>query len=455
MEINNNKMIPVEAQDIYFSQAFDPKNSAPVFKAQRGKDWIPYLDVDGETQYPDLLISLFNNSALHGAIVRSKIEQVAGQGFVWEDSSVNAEMEFFMENINDEETADDLLGKMASDLETFGGIALLVTWTSDWTKIGSIKHLDFSKVRAGLVNTDGYIPGYWYSWDWNKQRSDKVFLPIFNVDTAKNNKAAYEEAVKKGNSEELQNIFLQPTSQIYYWKPYRSGSFYYPLPSYVGAINAIKADIAADQYGLSSFENGLNADVMVTFIGINTPEQQNIEAKKFLKMYTGATKARKPIIAFAKDAESAMKVEALSNSKEDKVYTSVNENVMQKILSGHRVTEPLLVGIKTAGQLGAAEEMKQTIDFWNRTVITPDQQVIERIMNKFLDINGLPYVEIKPFFEFEEPEEEVVEETPTDETEQSLRKMGKTVVNGEIKKRHTYETKKQIGKSVKETKSKK
>lgn len=164
-------MIPIEAQDIYLSQALDPKNSAPIFKAQRGKDWIPYLDTDNETQYPDVLIDLFNNSALHGAILRSKIDQVAGQGFVWDDSSLNAEMDFFMENINDEDInkADASYAEAAIDyLEASIGLKAPVdqpTFTTSFglglwkfTLDGSNLFLSFNDSSVGFTFTpDGSI----------------------------------------------------------------------------------------------------------------------------------------------------------------------------------------------------------------------------------------------------------------------------------------------------------
>ena len=69
---------------------------------------------------------------------------------------------------------------------------------------------------------------------------------------------------------------------------------------------------------------------------------------------------------------------------------------MQKILSAHRVTDPILVGIKTASGFNGGEQLIASIDFWNRTVIKPEQLQITKLMNKFTDINGLPTISIEP-----------------------------------------------------------
>ena len=382
--------------EIYLSEQ---PNTAPVFKAERSKDWVPFLTADGKEQYPDYLLYLFNNSALNNSIIKSKIEQVKGNGWTWDSSSANSEaMEAFMSSVNeDNEDANEVLEKISNDLEVFGGFALQITWTNDWTRIGSIKHLDFSKVRSAKVDDNGQIPGYYYSWDWSKQRSEKVFLPVFNQTTAKENKKAYEDALLRGNNEKLQEMFSSPTSQIFYYKPYRSGSFYYPLPSYVGCLNSVETDIACDNYGLSALKNGFNVSSIITVGGINTEEAKVDFAKKLYRAHTGAAKANLPMIIYKRGDDNPIEVTTLQNKAEDKIYTGVNENTIQKILTGHRVTSPLLVGIKTEGQLGASEETKTMIDFWKRTVIRPEQNVIERAWNKFMKINEFPEVEIAEF----------------------------------------------------------
>lgn len=459
--MEENKTVTIELAD------FNPKESAPVFNSVRGKDYVPYTTPDGKKQYGDFLIELMNNSAVHGAIIRAKIAQTIGNGIVWDAEDGTGEDEAlaeFMTNINDEYDANELISRMAPDLILGNTIALLVTWTADWSKIGSVKHIDATKIRAATVDQNGKIPGYWYSWDWSKQRNDKVFLPIYNFKSAADSRKAYQEALKKGNNEELQKIFLQPTTQIFVYKPYAPGQFYYSLPDYIGAIASIQTDILSDQYGVASFQNGLNTDVMVTFFGLRTPEQKTTEAKKFLQMHTGAAKSKKPLIAFADDVNQAPKVEMIGGSKEDKIFTTINERCLQNILTGHRVTDPLLVGIKTAGQLGAGEELKNSIEFWNNTVIRPYQIIIENILNEFTYINGLEPISIEPFVfvetqSVEQPDsdidnvtdEDVSADNPTEE-DVEMDKMIKVNKAGDIKKAHAYTSKKKISTSLKNKK---
>ena len=460
MEDNKKPMVVMDPVANLELADLNPNESAPVFTAVRGKDWIPYTTPDGKQQYPDKLTELYSNSALHGAIVRSKIDQVSGNGFVWDPNEEGAvELATFMEQINSEEDANEILTKMSNDLILFGGISLIVNWSKDWTKIVSVEHVDFSKIRAHVVNDQGKIPGWWYGWDWTKQRNDKVLIPSFNEGTAKENKDAYLAAVEKGNSVELQNIFLKPTTQIFVFKPYRSGYFYYPLPDYVGAINAIETDILTDQYGTASFENGLNTNIQINFTGYATEDSRIDAARKFLAMYTGARNTNLPFITFSDDPASAPTITPVGGSKEDKVYTSVNENTMQKILSGHRVTDPILVGIKQSGAgFNGGESLALSIGFWETTVITPFQYIITKMFNKILEINEFPTVSIDPMVLYEAPEAVTAE--PNDGTEGGtnteiaaedldMDRMVKVVTKEGIKKKHAYHTKKNISNTLK------
>lgn len=405
-------------KDFKFEFKLDPKISAPEFKPVRHKEWVPYIDPDGG-QYPDYILDLFNNSALHGAIVRSKIQQVSGNGFMIDPSAENAEAALsFMGDINDNmEDINEVLWKVSEDLEIFGGFALKVTWSNDWSRIASVKHLDFSKVRARKITDIDGIEGYYFCWDWDNQKSEKFYLPKFSEKSALDGKRRWKEAMdeyKEARDEKaLEFLKKEQYSQILYYKAYAPNQIYYPFPSYIGAVPAIETDIQSDQYGIASFNNGLNTNIMVTFFDITTEERKVTTAKQFLEMHTGASQSQKPIIAFADNANDAPKVENIGGSKEDKVFTSINENTLQKILSGHRVTDPVLVGIKTPGELGNSD-LGLAIDFWNNTVIIPEQQKITKVFNKFMSINGFPELEIDPFVFIDQADQEEQEESPNE-----------------------------------------
>ena len=377
--------------------------AAPEFKLASNKKWVSYTDTDG-SQYPEKLMYYKNNCSLHGSIVRSIARQYAGTGFEIIDPSTDIvktkNTEAFLKDINvHNEDANEILAKLAIDLKLYGGYSMIVVWSKDYSRIIAIEHIDFSKLRAATVDEYGNIPGYYYAWNWKTQRAETIFIPTFSEKIASEQNKKYKELKERldlndNNLKSLTEFFKSPTTQIIYYKPYESGEFYYPYPDYIGGINAILADILIDQYGVSSLENGLTVDYVVQFIGQYTDADKIKEASAFLKQHANAAKRRRPVIAFAKDKESMMQIDNISGVNEDKSYTKINENSIQKILTAHGITSPLLVGIKTAGQLGGSEELIQAETIFYKNVISPMQNVLAKSFNKILSINNMAEVKI-------------------------------------------------------------
>lgn len=112
---------------------------------------------------PQYLISRYNNSAIHKAIIISKKEQILGDGMV----SLNNPMAT-VNFINDSENVKDVFEKCALDLVLFGGFSLNVIWSRDRKSIAEIYHIDFSRIRSGKINPEtDKIEKYFYSPDWS------------------------------------------------------------------------------------------------------------------------------------------------------------------------------------------------------------------------------------------------------------------------------------------------
>jgi capsid portal protein len=413
MEDNNYIQEAIKLADSTF---MDSSFVVPKIQIQHGKDYVPWGD-KGKNDYPEKLVALLDNSALHNAIIVNKSWQVAGNGFTFDEQGEKgkATAEFLEEINSKDEDANEVLGKAAFDFQIFGGLALLVTWSKDWKRITEVEHVEFNKVRAAKPNEFGEIEGYYYSFDWSVYRPNKIFIPRFNSKIAEEGKKAYEKAIqafKEGNeSVEDQRILKdKERTQILYMKPYRPNTFYYPLPSYAGAITSIEADIESDQFGLASLKNGMDINYIVKFFKKGTKEERFETVKGFYDSYTSSRNAGKPMIIFAKDKDEAPQVEKLESPDLNKRYLAVNDNSLQKILSGHRVTPPILVGIMIPGKLGGSSDIKEAQELFYNTVIQPDQLFITKAFNKIMKVNDLEVLSIEKNSPFTDEEIDELEE---------------------------------------------
>ena len=90
---------------------------------------------------------------------------------------------------------------------------------------------------------------------------------------------------------------------------------------------------------------------------------------------------------------------------------------MQNILSGHKITNPLLVGIKTPGQLGGTQELQTSFSIYNSQVINPLKSQLLESFNMIGKIKGCSelMVETVAPIEFTFSEQIMIQILSTDE----------------------------------------
>ena len=117
-------------------------------------------------------------------------------------------------------------------------------------------------------------------------------------------------------------------------------------------------------------------------------EREQIE-RQITKKFSGANNAGKFVLTFSDDNNSKPEILPIQVSNADKQYTVLNELCIQNIMIGHRVTSPMLLGVKTEGQLGGRNELTQAYELYMNTVVKPFQNNILRTFKRLSAINGI------------------------------------------------------------------
>jgi len=355
----------------------------PIYKEVKGKDYIYYGE---RNDYPNYLLRIYNNSAKHNAIVTGKVDYICGNG--WgvksEDEMEKAKVFGMIDKVNrKEESLNELTNKLVTDLTIFGGYYLQVIWTKATGEIAELYHVDYYKVRTNADNSEFYVSDNWIKNDNVNPRPDFDTYPAFDPNN--------------------------PTgSQILYFKEYRAGVNTYSLPDYRGAISYIELDISIGEYHLNTINNGMFSSKLINLNGgkVSQEEEDRIE-KQFQNKFSGSKNAGKFMLAFNDSKENEPSIIDLSGTELDKHFDLLNLTVQQEIFSGHKITSPMLFGIKTEGQLGGRSELRDAYQLFQNTYINAKQRAIEETINylyKFNDVTAK--LELKPTepisFEFSE-----------------------------------------------------
>jgi hypothetical protein len=323
----------------------------PEFKEKKGEGYIQYGD---RNDYPNYLVDLFNKSAKHNAIVKSKVHYITANG--WKGSP---EAETFIQKVNRMESLDEITRKVSLDAELFGGYYLEIIW-SVTKQLAEVWHCDYTKIRTNKDNTQ-----FWYKENWGDRNEKQTVYAAFNP----------------------ANPFGK---QILYVKEYRPNMGIYSLPGYFGALNYIESDIEISKHVLGNAQTGFSASKLITLPNgePSDEEKRNIE-KRFSNRFSGSD-GKKFILAFVNDSQRKPIIDDLGASditKED--FGRVDTLIQTNIFSGHQITTPSIFGIAEAGKLGSRSEMRDGYEIFKNTYVNSKQMHLEGVFNMLAKFRGI------------------------------------------------------------------
>lgn len=319
-------------------------------------DWVNYGD---DNLYPQYLVDLYHASPTHNALCTTIAMMIFGEGF--EPADLNAKLLAAQWDLDSE------LRKCAIDLKIQNGFALEVNWSLDRSTIANISHLPFENVRSGFCDENEVVDWYYYSRDWMDKRQEPTPIARFNPDT----KNEY------------------PT-QILYMKPFSVGSYYYPKPDYIGAINYIELEKEISVFHINNIKNGLSPSFAIHFKnGIPSDEERRMIRRDIENQAAGAQNAGKFWMTFSDEPDRAPTIEPFALSDADKQYQFLSEETTAKIMIGHRVTNPQMFGVMVAGKLGGGSEMEASAELFDQQVVQPFRMILEDAVETLLNASGV------------------------------------------------------------------
>jgi hypothetical protein len=327
------------------------------------KGWVNYGD---QNDFPQYLRDLAHESPVHGSLVVAIGDMIAGKGI--QSEQYQAELDALK--------IDSLTYACAHDLKLFGGFYIEVIWSNDRTVISKLNAIPFEECRIAVNQDDDSEIGIFHSYDWSntrKKRNTPEFIPKYNYLTRE-----------------------QEPRQIYWCFTY-TGSDVYPRPDYWSAINYIELDKQISIFHINQISNGLFPSTIINFYnGQATPEQKQQMMMDWENKMSGARNAGKVVMFFNERDQPKTEITPFPVNDADKQYQLMDTTATQKIITAHRVTTPLLFGIRdTGGGFGSnKDEMAVGLEIFNKQVVEPYQAKINKSIEELLG-NQMPGVEFE------------------------------------------------------------
>jgi hypothetical protein len=304
--------------------------TTPEVKEYRDKDWVAYGESNNYFQY---LIDRYNGSATNNAIINGISELIYGKGLDATDSSRKPDEYAQMKSL----FSKDCLRKVTADLKMMGQCAFQVIYSKDHSRVTEVFHMPIESLRAEKCNEEGDIEAYYYAKDWSAVKDKKetpMRIPAFG--------------------------YSNEGIEILYIRPYRAGFYYYSPVDYQGGLQYAELEEEVANYHLNNIKNGMSPSMLINFNnGVPTEEERYMIESRIGEKFSGTSNAGKFILAFNDNKEMSATIEPVQLSDASDQYQFLADEAMRKLMVAHRVTSPMLLGIKDQSGLGNnADELK-------------------------------------------------------------------------------------------------
>ena len=332
---------------------------APRVYEERNQD---FVSIGENNDYYQYVIDRYVGSTTNHSILNGVTNFVYGHGIDATDSSEKpdqyAQMKSLIKNKD--------LFRVVQDFVILGEGAFQITYNTD-RQISKITYFPRQTLRAEKCNDKGEIDAYYYHPDWKeyKKRDKLKRIPVF------------------GTSKELNELFIV--------KKYVVGFHYYSLPSYSASMPYALLEEEISAYLINETQNGFSGTKVVNFNnGVPDKEKQLQIKNDILGKLTGSI-GDKVIVAFNANQESATTVDDISLNNAPEHYAYLAEECVKKLMVGHRITSPLLLGIReSGGGLGNnADEIQVATDLFLNIVIKPFQDIVIDALDDILATNDI------------------------------------------------------------------
>jgi hypothetical protein len=342
---------------------------------------LPIIQEDTKTRYPfvpfgvygnddffDAVTTAFNVSTTNAASIEGIADLIFGKGLYSKNEAFN---ETLQKIIPQEEVK-----RVSFDLKLFGNAAFQVYWDETHTKIKKMYHVPVQLLRAEKLGNSPMIENYYYCTDWNDQRKirDKKKIPAFETSNEK--------------------------MEILYIKHYCPGLYYYSLPDWVSALQLAMAEGEISNLHFNNIVNGFLPAVMLNFNnGVPAPEERQTIEDLVQAKFTGTDNAGRFMLSFNDDPATKPTIDVIDITNLHEKYDYVAEYTQDRILVAHRVTSPLLFGIRTKnnGFSSQSEEMKTAFSILQTMTIAPFQNILLNSLDYALTCSG--YTDTELYFE--------------------------------------------------------
>lgn len=332
-----------------------------------------YVEYGADNNYFQFLIDRYLNSTTNNAIISGCSNMIYGKGISALDGNKKPDEYAKMLSL----IKPNALRKVALERKLLGMAAMQIGY--DKGQVSFIEHFPMQTLRAEKCNDKGEIEAWYYHPDWaNKKPSEELKrIPAFGF----------------GNKKDV---------EIYVIKPYLTGFHYYTPVEYSGCLTYALMEEEIADYLINDIRGGFSGTKIINFNNNIPSEEKREQIANDVKQKLTGSKGQKTIVSFNSSKENQTEVIDVPLNDAPAHYEYLAKECFEKLIEGHKVTSPMLLGIRDTGGgfSNNADEIKTSLLMYDNLVIKPYQLEIIEALDTILAVNN---IKLKLYFKTIQP----------------------------------------------------
>lgn len=334
--------------------------TAPEIVEDSREDWVEY---GSDNMHYNWLIDRFHYSPTNNAVINNMGRLIYGRGI----SAINASRKTAEYTALKALFTPDVLRGVSQGLKLLGDVYIQCIYNKQHTRIEKVDFLTANYVRPEKCNKEGDIEGYYYCYDWEDVKKYKPKrIPAFGT-----------------SKDEVELLRIMP---------YSVGFKYFSPVDYQGCLPYAVLEEEISTYLINEVRNGFSGTKVINFNNgqVGDDKQREQLKRRVMSKLTGST-GEKVIVSFNSNVENKTTIDDIPLNDAPQHYEYLSKESEQKILIGHNVTSPMLVGVVTDNQgfSSNADEIDIAAKYFYNTAVKPYQDMIIEAIEQILTFNGV------------------------------------------------------------------
>jgi len=307
--------------------------------------------------YPQLLNQLYYTSPIHSQCIEFITNAVIGGGYSWADETISAAAkvdQLAFEKLNKFNKLSRLLTR---DYIIHRRVCVIVKKIND-------KIVKFTRLDPSTIRNNADLSKFAYSYDWSRGYLSAKEYHRYYPDT-------------------------KETECLYVFQDNTPGQSIYPIPSYNSALNWAALDGDLSYFHKNNMQNSIFPSIVIKRPKDFSSVEEVDKFKAEISSKTGASNAGRVLVLTGNGKDDLPEFQQVSANNNDGAFEVSAKECKESISIAHGIN-PSIMGVKTAGQLGNTEEIKNSYVIFEKNTVMPFKAVMEEILNDLVDIAKIP-----------------------------------------------------------------